>query len=160
MRRSLTIALAILAAGPSANLTGQSLDGAWVRVAEWWTAPDTSWHRTNALQPSLYLFTGRYYSIMLVPDDAPRAPLPAGATDTQRLAAFTRFIASSGTFEIRDSTLTIRPIVAKNPNLMGGWSHSMSFRLRGDSLWLAERGPWRRDPTRESVAVSLLVRRR
>jgi hypothetical protein len=143
-----------------ASLSAQDLDGAWVRVAEWWTSPDTSWHRTTRLQPSLYIFSGKYYSITLVPDDAPRAALPANPTDSQRLVAFNRFIANAGTFDRRDSTLTIRPLVAKNPNSMNGWTHRMVLRQHGDSLWLIERLPWRRDPTQETVAVSLLIRRR
>ena len=150
----------MLFAMPTGRLLGQDLNGAWVRVAEWWSAPDTSWHRAAGLQPNLYIFSGRYYSIMLVPDDAPRTPLPPQPTDSQRLAAFSRFIANAGTFEIADSIITIRPIVAKNPNLMNGWTHRMILRQRGDSLWLVERGPWRRDPTKETVNVSLLLRRR
>jgi len=51
--------------------------------------------------------------------------------------AYDTFIANSGTYEISESILTTRPVMAKNPNFMTG-SHSAvhSYRIEADSLWV------------------------
>ena len=53
------------------------------------------------------------------------------------MQAYDTFIANSGTYEIPESILTTRPVMAKNPNFMtGSQSSSFSYRIEADSLWL------------------------
>jgi hypothetical protein len=134
------------------------LEGVWERRSVAYRGPDTSWTNLRP-QPSLYIFTRGYYSMMFVPGTAPRTPFTSGRPSAaERLTAFDSFRASSGTYELRDSTLTLRPRVARVPNLMAGDSQGYSYQLRGDSLWLTLEYPWARDTTRTARVRVRLVR--
>jgi len=63
-------------------------------------------------------------------------------TDAEKLAAYDSFIANSGTYEVSGSTLTTRPIVAKNPNFMSGGSVTYTYEIEGDTLRLTLTLPW------------------
>jgi hypothetical protein len=66
--------------------------------------------------PGLIIFTGGYYSIMVVTGDKARPALPqdiSKATAAELLAVWRPFTANSGTYEIKGSTLTTHPTVAK-----------------------------------------------
>ncbi|MDH3423793.1 MAG: hypothetical protein OEN00_12430, partial [Gemmatimonadota bacterium] len=98
-------------------------------------------------QPSLLLFTGRYYSYTLITGDQPRPDLPRrAATAAELLRVWNPFSANAGTFEIEGSTMTRRPIVAKSPDAMApGAFNEYTFRLSADTLWVTavrtEAGP-------------------
>lgn len=114
------------------------LEGAWTLVDQVTTGADSS--TNHAPQPSLYLFAPRHYSIMYVTGKEPRALFKGDTpTDAERLAAYNAMVANSGTYEVTDSTLTTRPIVARNPNYMGGGFTTYRFRVTGDTLWLTDR---------------------
>ena len=66
-------------------------------------------------------------------------------TDAEKVAAFDSFIANSGTYELTDSTLTTRPMVAKTPNFMAGESLTFMYRVEADTLRLTLRLPWAPD---------------
>lgn len=122
------------AAAPEAP-AAPPLEGAWSVVSLSFTGPDGT--TTPAVQPSLYLFGGRHYSMMRVTGDGPRTLAATDSvTDTEKLAAYDTFIANTGTYEVADSTLTIHPIVARSPNFMAGGSDRYTFRVSGDTLWL------------------------
>ena len=119
------------------------LEGAWKRVESSLTAPDTSSTITSP-QPSLFLFAKQHYSYLFVPGTQPRALYKERfePTDAERLAAYNSFVANSGTYEITESTITIRPIVARNPNFMAGeFLLTYVYRVQGDSLWLTLTSP-------------------
>src|SRR5260221_9625828 len=67
--------------------------------------------------PGLFIFTKTHYSVFVAPVKQPRA-LFATETPTiaEKVAAFESMAANTGTYEISGSTLTVRPMVAKNPN--------------------------------------------
>jgi hypothetical protein len=120
-----------------------TLNGAW-RV----TAVTRADGKVNSSpEPGLYIFTGRHYSIQLV--NAPR-PSAAGnqSPDKERLAAYDAFTANTGTYEVNGSTLTTRPMVAKNPSVMSGQATSagsgqqMTIKFEGSSvLYLTSLNP-------------------
>jgi len=111
------------------------IEGAWSIVSLAITNAEGT--TTPPVQPSLYLFGDRHYSIMRATGDGPRVLAATdSATDAERLAAHGSYIANSGTYEIADSTITIHPIVARSPNFMAGGSDRMRFRVSGDTLWL------------------------
>ena len=64
---------------------------------------------------------------------------PQNLTDAEKIARYEQwrpFTANAGTYEIKGSTLTICPIVAKNVNLMTS-SYVQEFKLEGpNTLWL------------------------
>jgi hypothetical protein len=95
----------------------------------------------SAVQPSLYLFGDKHYSMMRVTGNQPRTlAAKDSATDAEKLAAYDSFIANTGTYEVADSTLTIHPVVARSPNFMSGGSDKYQFRVSGDTLWLSNSG--------------------
>lgn len=137
------IALAVLAATlltacERKESAESPLEGAWSVASIHVTGPDSAANAT--MQPSVYLFGDKYYSMMRVTGNQPRTLAATdSATDAERLAAYNSFIANTGTYEIADSTLTTHPIVARSPNFMGG-SDKYHFRVSGDTLWLSNTG--------------------
>jgi hypothetical protein len=143
---------------PPATSQKLSLEGVWQRVSVTYAGPDTSWTLTHP-QPSVYIFTKRYYSMMFVPGEGPRTPFTTDRpSPAERITAFNSFRASSGTYELRDSHLVLRPLVARVPNLMTAGEQGYVYRLRGDSLWLTFEYPWTVDTTRTARMKVRLVR--
>jgi hypothetical protein len=97
--------------------------------------------------------------MMFVPGTTPRTPFTSGRPSAaERVTAFDSFRASSGTYQVQDSSLTIRPHVARVPNLMAGESQTYTYQLRGDSLWLTLDYPWASDTTQTARVRVRLVR--
>ncbi len=138
------IALAALAATfliacEGAEAPEPPLEGAWKVVSINVTGPDSAANTT--VQPSLYLFGDKHYSMMRATGNQPRTLAATdSATDAEKLAAYNSFVANTGTYEIADSTLTIHPVVARSPNYMSGGSDKYHFRVSGDTLWLSNTG--------------------
>ena len=100
--------------------------------------------RHSSPQPTMYLFTSRYYSHVSVTSPTPR-PNHTGPnlTETQRLEMWEPFSATAGTYEVRGNEFTIRPLVAKNPAFMEPGSFT-TFELvaEGNDIWIrASVGP-------------------
>ncbi len=138
---------------PEAPMQG-ALEGAWKVTEVSFESPDTSWTDADP-QPSLYIFAKQDYSIMHVPSGPDGSSQPrelfsgdepivgsSEPTDAEKLAAYDSFIANSGTYEVSGSTLTTRPIVAKNPNFMSGGSLTYTYEIEGDTLRLTLTLPW------------------
>ena len=163
-----TVALAFMANAcqPSSPPAEQvnPLEGAWQISESSFTSPDTSYTITDP-QPSLYLFAERHYSIMLVPVSEPR-PLAVGdapiigavdPTDAEKVASWDTFIANSGTYEVTDSTITIRPMVAKSANLMAaGGPLTYTYHVMEDMLHMTFAPPWA--PENETVTTLTRIR--
>ena len=127
------------------------LVGAW-SVTDY-SAVDADGTEANVAgpQPSLYLFLEGYYSIMFVSEDGsltPRSearqlyadeawPPETPPTDADKVAAYDSFIANSGSYEVSESSLTMDPIVAKDPNFMANGSVTFGYEVDGDTLVLA-----------------------
>ena len=108
---------------------------------------------TNTNPPSLIIFTRGYYSQVYLGSTESRAAFERAKdrqnlTDAEKIVRFEQWkplFANAGTYEINGSTLTIRPIVAKNARQMNG-SHAAEFKLEGlNTLWLI--------PTAEESAI-------
>ena len=132
----LGVALFMAPAGLRAQAAPQDLQGAWRVTEVLSTAPGS--RAIASPQPSLLLFTGRYYSYTLITGDQPRPDLPRrAATAAELLTVWNPFSANAGTFEIEGSTMTRRPIVAKSPDAMApGAFNEYTFRLNADTLWV------------------------
>lgn len=122
-----------LASGQSKGRT--ALTGAW-KVVEV-TAADGK--KNTKVQPSLYLFTDKHYSIMSVPGDKPRAVAKdeQKITDAEKIAAYDSFIANSGTYEITGATFTTHVIVARGPNFMVNGTQTYDFKVEGKTLTIS-----------------------
>jgi hypothetical protein len=107
----------------------------------------------NTDPPSLIIFTRGYFSQVYLGSAESRAAFarakdPQNLTDAEKIVRFEQWralFANAGTYEIKGSMLTMRPIVAKNVNQMNA-SHAVEFKLEGpNTLWLI--------PTAEELAT-------
>jgi hypothetical protein len=146
MIRKISMIVASFVVGAWALASAQSapsLQGAW-RVTEVVVTGANASTNTSP-QPSLYVFTRQHYSILSVGGTTPRkgaAPKdPAKLTDAEKIAQYelwNPFTANSGTYQITGSTLTTRPLVAKNPGVMGG-TQTREFKMDGSTLTLIQK---------------------
>lgn len=133
------LAATLLTACERAERAESPLEGAWSVASINVTGPDSAANTT--VQPSLFLFGDKHYSMMRVTGNQPRTLAATdSATEAEKLVAYNSFIANSGTYEVADSTLTIHPVVARSPNYMSGGSDKYHFRVSGDTLWLSNTG--------------------
>src|SRR5262245_44324423 len=79
------------------NSGGNPLIGAW-KIVE--TTPANG-EKITSPQPSLYIFTPRYYSAMAVTGTRPRPQYTQGnATTEQKVEMFDAFVANAGTYTL------------------------------------------------------------
>ena len=168
------LAVALLAgcegaeSGESEESPESPLEGAWSVVSISVTGPDSA--ANTMVQPSLFLFDDRHYSMMRVTGNQPRTLAAADSvTNAEKLAAYDSFVANTGTYEVMDSTITIHPVVARSPNFMSGGSDKYVFRVSGDTLWLSNNndnfktmigGQLVTPPGRQSTSILVLVRQK
>ncbi len=121
---------------PTLGLAQGSVQGTWRNVEESFTSSDTSWINKNPL-PGLFIFGKKHYSIMHATGNEPRKQYVGNRTDAETVAAYESFWANSGTYEISDSIITTRTLVAKNPNRMAeNRTVEIKYKLDGNTLWL------------------------
>jgi hypothetical protein len=137
-----------------------SIQGVWRVVEVTLTGPAA---RTIAFtdRPNLTIFTARHYSRIEVQADGPR-PIPADvakASADELRAVWGPFVAEGGTYEVTNGDLlTVRPIAAKNPAVMGpGVFITYSYKLEGDTIRVTQQrnqnGPFPNPVTFKSVRV-------
>jgi hypothetical protein len=135
LRTSLNLLVVIVIFAGIAHSQPASLKGVW-QVSEVTTTGPTA-ATTSSPQPGLYIFTGKYYSAVVVTGDTPRPDLSEKPTDAELLAAYTPFRGQSGTYEVSGTTVTLHPMVAKAPNVMHPDSvFTYSFKWEGKTLAL------------------------
>ncbi len=132
-------AIAVLAVTANAQFKATPLTGTWSVTEIKTTGPDA---RTfSHPQPGLLIFTGNHYSLMIIDSDQPRAGVQNSQvkkpTADELLATWGPFTAASGTYEISGSTLTTRPSVAKNPQVMAPGNFQVNtFKIEKNTLTL------------------------
>jgi hypothetical protein len=109
--------------------------GVWRVVEITTTGPNAK--KNTSPQPSVVIYTARYYSVNVVTADAPR-PVVSEPTDKQIAEFYHNFLGNAGTYEINGNELTYRRIVAKSPSAMKAGNFSTyTFRIEGkDTLWV------------------------
>jgi len=89
---------------------------------------------------------------MRVDSDKPRPAMPQDQTKAsvpELLAIYNTIEAQSGTYEISGGNLTLRPMVARNPDIMAAGTFSISsFKVVGNTLTITQT----RNTKGESVA--------
>jgi hypothetical protein len=114
------------------------LEGAW-KVAEIVVTGAGASNTPNP-QPGLFIFTRTHYSLMWAPGNQPRPLFKAEEpTNAEKTVAFDSFVGNTGTYEASGTTLTIRPMVARFPNCMGGAFMRYQFRVEGNTLTLTQK---------------------
>ena len=142
MRRAVTLALVLGALSSSSFAQPRPpLQGAWQVVDVTTTGPNGS--TNSSPQPGLYLFTARHYSIIAVLSQEPRPVFkdPTNVTGEEALAIWTPLQAQSGTYEVAGGSVSLLPMVAKNPGVMrpGRKPDVYGFTVQGDSLTLVQK---------------------
>lgn len=143
--RFFVVVVGILALGLSGQ--GQSkpsLQGVWRIVEVTITNPNANpaglgKGTHTEVQPGLLIVSGKHYS--LTPDTAgkprPTTPMkvPQKPTHEEMQSQWGPFQANAGTYEISGTTLTLRPIVAKNPAFQAKGVSRYTIKLDGQNLW-------------------------
>jgi hypothetical protein len=121
----------------SKGVTQGTLQGAW-KVTEFSTSISSASKITTTAQPGIFIFTKKHYSIMFLSIDKPRPEVPLqNPTDAQKVAAWGPLSANSGSYEIKGTTLTTHPMMAKNPAVMKpGAFVTYDFKIQGNTLLL------------------------
>ena len=155
----LTLTVAVLA---TTGLAGQakpaSLQGVWKTVEVTLTGPNAKTMTT--LQPNLTVVSAKYYARVEVHSEGPRpnvADVKTATADELR-AVWGPFVAEAGTYELAGDSLTVHPLVSKNPAVMvAGAVVVYSCKLKADSMTLTVRrnkdGPVQNPPTIKLVRV-------
>lgn len=141
--------VAVLSAVLAAPATASSLVGVWEIEEIRTVGPDLDSINPDP-QPSLYIFTSGHYSMIWNPTRAPRADSATlwHPTDEEKIRNFNTLVINSGTYEVKDSTLVVHPLVAKTPEYVGGRATYL-FRLDGDTLRLVLLDTYAHDGTED-----------
>jgi hypothetical protein len=136
MRRLTLLLVPVVAAGsflafrPTMTTEVSAVEGAWKLVHV--TSAEGNF---DSPQPSILLFTAGHYAAVSVRGTEPRETLPEEPTDEQRLAAWRRFFANAGTYEVSGNEIHTKVIVHKNPNLTAEQAErSSTFEVDGDTM--------------------------
>ncbi len=114
------------------------IEGVWKVTTIVVTGADAS-NIPNA-QPGVVIFTPTYYSMMYVTGSQPRKPFNAeNPTNDEKIAAYDSFVANTGTYDVSGTTLTLHPIVVRNPGLMAGGFDRYQMRIEGANLTLTSK---------------------
>jgi len=156
----LTVAL-LTTQGITGQSKRESIQGVWQTVEVTITGPGARTIVTREPRPNLTIITTRHYSRVEDQADGPRpisADVAKASADELR-AVWGPFVAEAGTYEVTaDNGVTMRPIVSKNPAVMGPPVFiTYSYRLDGDTLWVTQRqnqnGPFANPVTFKLVRV-------
>ena len=144
--RLLVVVVGILALGLSAlGQSKPSIQGVWRPVEVTITNPNPppaglgKGTHTN-LQPGLLIVTGKHFSAIYDTAGKPRPTtpfkVPVKPTPEEMQTSWGPFTANAGTYELSGTTLTTRPIVAKNPVFQGKGVNRSTIKLDGQNLWI------------------------
>ena len=140
---------------------GASIQGVWQAVEVTITGPGARTIAIRDPRPNLMIVTARHYSRVEDQSERPR-PIPADVTQSsadELRAVWGPFVAEAGTYEVTtDNRITMRPIAAKNPAVMGpGVFITYSYKLDGNTMWVTqqrnEKGPFANPVTIKVVRV-------
>ena len=115
----------------SPSMAADPLAGAWEVAA----IGDTSGASIDPAGPGQFIFSNGRYSAVFTVDVTERMPSATAfdPTDEEKVAQYDTIIVNSGTYEIDGDQVTLRPLVAKSPEYIGG-SSTMTFQVEGDVL--------------------------
>jgi hypothetical protein len=129
-------AVSFVAFRPAATTDASAVEGVWKTVHVTMTN-DEGTEENEITQPSLMIFTGNHWAAFRISGgQEPREMLPEDPTDEQRLAAFRRFNATAGTYEVKGNEIHTKLLMHRNPNAMAEQNEgSAPFEVDGDTLY-------------------------
>ena len=125
----------VVAAAQKPVSTG--LQGAWKVTEQWSRVIGGDWTRVTTPYRSLFIFTEKHYSYMYTLGAEPRRLFtadPNKPTDAEKAAAYSSFVAGTGTYVLSGPVLTLTAIVLKNPNEMAGPPFTHRVEIDGTKL--------------------------
>ncbi len=146
----------------SEGIAGQpkraSIQGVWRTVEVTMTGPTA--RTISQIPPNLTIITAKHYTRINIDAEAPRpilADVTKASADDLR-AAWGPFVGEAGTYELTTGIITMRPIAAKNPAVMGpGVFITYSYKLDGDTIWVTQQrnqhGPFANPVTVKAVRI-------
>jgi hypothetical protein len=143
-RYALSLAFCLLSASGAFAQTKSPVEGVW-KVTEWIESGKTN---TNP-QPGLVIFTRGYYSVAMLmgPPRTDSIPNNMGreVPDAEKIGLYEQwkwFVGISGSYEVKGSTIVMRPLVAKTTWDMNRQTpRQHEFKLEGpNTLWLIPAG--------------------
>ena len=128
--------------------TGPTVEGVWtVEEREVIGGPDEG---TFVPQAGILIFTKKYYSSIRDMSANPRPLIETDSPSDAQLGASLRdFGADSGPYELTESTITFRPTVCNDPNMMSGGSVTFDYELTKDTFTLINKPGRQVIPERE-----------
>jgi hypothetical protein len=110
------------------------LVGVW-RITEVTLYPNGKTTTVQQTQPNLIIFSKKHYSLITIAAET-RPDLPQiDATDAQKVATWTPFVANAGTYEINGTTFKTHMLVSKDPSNIGTDKfETIDFKIEGNSL--------------------------
>ena len=153
--------LAYQSAAPGSGPAQASIQGVWQTVEVTIAGPGARTITIREPRPNLAILTARHYSRVEDQAERPRPVLAdvAKADADELRATWGPFVAEAGTYELNAGNLiTMRPIVAKNPAVMGpGVFITYSYKREGDTMWVTQQrnqsGPFASPATFKLVRV-------
>jgi len=136
MRRLTVLLVGVVAAGSFLAFRPMTtevtaVEGVWTVIHI--TSEGETFDRTQV--PSILILTAGHYASVAVRGTEPRETFPEEPTDEQRLAAWGRFFASAGTYEVNANEIHTKVIVARNPNATVEQAEgSSTFEVDGDTM--------------------------
>ena len=123
-------AVSFLAFRPATTTDAGDLEGVWKTVHVTLTN-DEGTEEFDSPAPNLTIYTATHYATVFVVGEEPREALPEDPTDAQLLAAWRRFRATAGTYEVKGNEIHNKVIVSKNPN----WrENTATLEVDGDTM--------------------------
>jgi hypothetical protein len=156
----LTVGL-LTSQGVAGQSKRESIQGVWQTVEVSITGPGARTITIREPRPNLAIITAKHYSRVEDQSERPR-PIPADvatATADELRAVWGPFVGEAGTYEVTaDNRMTMRPIAAKNPAVMGpGVFITYSYKLDGNTIWLTQQrnqnGPFANPVTVKAVRI-------
>lgn len=141
---SILAATAVVGVAGFVESRAPSIEGVW-RIAEV-TLSGPGARTITELQPSLDIITAKHYSRVEIHAEGPRPNVADAtkATAEELRQAWGPVVAEAGSYETHGNTVTMHPIVAKNPAAMApGAFVTYGYRLAGDTLWLTPQRDYR-----------------
>jgi ketosteroid isomerase-like protein len=116
---------------PGAAAAATSLEGAWVVTS----LQSSDGAAIDPAGPGQFIFLdGRYSAVYTVGVTERRKSVEAfDPTEEEMVEQYDTIIVNSGTYQVEGNELTLRPLVAKSPEFIGG-SSTMEFSVNGDTL--------------------------
>ena len=145
MKKLLFVALTVgllTSQGMAGQSKRESIQGVWQVVEVTITGPGARTIRIPQPRPNLTILTARHYSQVHLDAESPRPALTdmTKASADELRAVWGPFVGEAGTYEVTaDNRMTMRPIAAKNPAVMGpGTFITYSYKLEGDTMWVTQ----------------------